>query len=417
MPKRDNRKRQRSALKRPLGIDVLTAARQRISYIFDHFPKIYVSFSGGKDSTVMLHLVMEEARRRGRKVGVLFIDWEAQYQLTIDHVVECYELYADTLEPLWCSLPLKTTNACSMQEPEWICWERGKEDIWVRGIPEQADFTLAQPPGFYRENMTFEEFVPEFSQWYGQGQLVACFVGIRSAESLNRFRAVRTRKTAFHKQPWTTWLGRYAYNAYPIYDWETEDVWTYLGKTSLPYNRLYDRMHQAGLSIHQMRICEPYGDEQRQGLWLYHLIEPQTWARVINRVSGVNSASLYAKESGNILGNRKIFLPPGHTWKTYAHFILDTMPQKTADHYRDKFAVYINYCTSKLGYVGDLPDAAEGDTGGKDIPSWRRLCRCLLKNDYWCYSLSFSANKSEAYAKYKKLMRKRRNEWGLYDGH
>lgn len=27
-----------------------------------------------------------------------------------------------------------------------------------------------------------------------------------------------------------------------------------------------------------MRICEPFGPEQRQGLWLYHVIEPERWA-------------------------------------------------------------------------------------------------------------------------------------------
>ena len=51
--------------KRPLDMDVLTAARQRISWTFDHFPRVYVSFSAGKDSTVMLHLVADEARARG----------------------------------------------------------------------------------------------------------------------------------------------------------------------------------------------------------------------------------------------------------------------------------------------------------------------------------------------------------------
>jgi predicted phosphoadenosine phosphosulfate sulfurtransferase len=58
----------------------LQAARERIAWTFDEFEKVYVSFSGGKDSTVMLHLVMDEAIRRGRQVGVLIIDMEAQYR-------------------------------------------------------------------------------------------------------------------------------------------------------------------------------------------------------------------------------------------------------------------------------------------------------------------------------------------------
>ena len=33
-------------------------------------------------------------------------------------------------------------------------------------------------------------------------------------------------------------------------------------------------MAMAGLTVHQMRICQPYGDDQRRGLWLFHLIEP-----------------------------------------------------------------------------------------------------------------------------------------------
>ena len=62
------------ATKRMLGVSVLEAARQRIAWVFDNFPRIYLSFSGGKDSTVMLHLVMDEAIKRDRTIGVLFVD-------------------------------------------------------------------------------------------------------------------------------------------------------------------------------------------------------------------------------------------------------------------------------------------------------------------------------------------------------
>lgn len=405
----------RSPLKRPLGIDVLTAARQRIATVFDHFPRICVSFSGGKDSTVLLHLTMEEAIRRQRKVGLLFIDWEAQFALTIDFVRECFRRYADYIEPHWCALPLKTTNACSQIEPEWICWEEGKEDRWVRPLPPEANHTSGNAPDFFEDEQTFEEFVPEFGHWFGGGQLTACLVGIRSDESLNRFRTIVRKKTWFRRLPWTTWLGRSVFNAYPIYDWRTEDVWTYFGKFGLPYNRLYDRMHQAGLSIHQQRICEPYGDEQRKGLWLYHIIEPETWPRVMARVSGANFGAEQGRTRGNIMGNGKIELPSGHSWQSFANLLLDSMPGPTADHYRDKIAHYINYCMGHYDgrYAGGLPQEAENDTGGKDIPSWRRICKVLLKNDYWCKGLSFSPNKAAGYEAYKRVMKKRRSQWGL----
>ena len=50
--------------KRSIGISVLEAAKERIIYTFDHFSKFYVAYSGGKDSTVMLHLIMDEAIKR-----------------------------------------------------------------------------------------------------------------------------------------------------------------------------------------------------------------------------------------------------------------------------------------------------------------------------------------------------------------
>ena len=108
-----------------LGYDVFVGARTRIAWSFEESSQVYLSFSGGKDSTGMLHLCAEEARRLHRKFGVLFIDWECQYKLTIDHVAEMFRQYADVIEPYWCCIPLRTVNAVSVFEPEWVCWEEG----------------------------------------------------------------------------------------------------------------------------------------------------------------------------------------------------------------------------------------------------------------------------------------------------
>ena len=229
-----------------LGIDVLTAAQQRVGYIFDHFQNVCVSFSGGKDSTVMLHIVAAEARRRNRRFGMLFIDWEAQYRLTIEHVSNCFSLYADIAEPFWVALPMTTWSGVSMHEPEWTAWAPAKQDLWVRTRPPEAIASESFFP-FYRHAMKFEEFVPAFNGWYasrdGAPKTTASLVGIRSDESLNRFRTLIIDKTRFNDQSWTTWNGGASYNAYPIYDWHVDDIWTYHARTGLPYNRIYDRMH------------------------------------------------------------------------------------------------------------------------------------------------------------------------------
>jgi len=398
--------------KHPLGIDVLTAARQRIAYVFDNFPRVYVSFSGGKDSTVMLHLVMEEAARRNRKTGVMFIDWEAQYRLTIDHVGKMFDLYADRTDPYWIALPMTTVSAISQFEPEWICWEPNKEERWVRERPASSISDESFFP-FYHRAMTFEEFVPQFGQWYAQGQLTACFVGIRAAESLNRYTTITRDKSRFEERGWTTWCGGPVYNAYPIYDWRDEDDWRYFGKFGKPYNHLYDLMHKAGVPIHNQRIDELFGPEARRSLWMLHAIEPETWARVVGRVSGANTGALYSRDAGNILGNRTVTLPPGHTWKSFAELILASMPPKTADHYKDKLAVYLKWYRDR-GFPNGIPDCQDNDTGQHDKASWRRICKVLLRNDYWCKDLCFSPTKAASYEKYRAVMKARRQRWGIY---
>lgn len=397
-----------SKLKRRLGIDVLTATKQRIADVFDSFSRIYVSFSGGKDSTVLLHLVADEAIKRGAKIGVLFVDLEAQYTLTIQHVESCFSDYSDIIDRHWLALPLSLRNAVSVFEPKWMCWEPGRD--WVRQ-PHVDSMTDHEHYPWFEVGMEFEELVQEFGYWYGDGQLTACLVGIRSDESLNRFRTLASRrKQRFRDQIWTTHVGKNVFNAYPIYDWRTEDVWTYHGKTGKRYNPLYDRMHQAGLSIHQQRICQPYGDDQRKGLWLYQIIEPETWGRVVARVNGANSGALYARESGNIMGVGKITLPPGHTWESFAKLLLDTMPDKLAEHYRCKISIFLQYW-HQTG-MASIPDEADpAMEAARKAPSWRRICKCLLRNDYWCKGLSFSQHVSTAYDAYIERIKDRRREW------
>ena len=91
--------------KRGLGIDVLTAAQQRVEWTFDNFDRIYLSFSAGKDSGVMMHLVCQEAIKRGRRIGVFFLDWEAQFTATVDYKYGKHGLCCYWLLLPWCNTP------------------------------------------------------------------------------------------------------------------------------------------------------------------------------------------------------------------------------------------------------------------------------------------------------------------------
>ncbi len=393
-----------SLLKKYKETNVLRASEERISFIFDNFERIYVSFSAGKDSTVMLHLVMAEAKRRNRKIGVMLVDLEAQYRITMRHAEECLAMYKDYAEVFWISLPLALRNAVSNYQPQWLAWDPNNKASWVRNPP---DFAITDEKffPFFQRGMEFEEFVPEFGEWYSQGKLCACFVGIRTDESLNRFRTIALKtKIKFKDKGYTTKVTSNVFNIYPVYDWAVGDLWHYhYLNPHLQHNKIYDQMHKAGLAPSQMRICQPYGDDQRRGLWLYHILEPATWYKVVARVNGANSGALYIQESGNMTGYSKITKPDGHTWKSFCNLLLSSLPKKTQEHYIAKFKTFLKWWKVR-GYQGGIPDEAPAVLEAKRIaPSWRRLCKVLLRNDYWCKGLAFTQPKSAAYGKYLEM--------------
>ena len=396
--------------KKELNISVLEASRDRIKRTFDDFERVYISFSGGKDSSVMTHLVCQEARKRGVKVGLLIIDLEAQYKSTIIHIEEIIKMYEDVIELHWFCGELLLRNAVSDFEPKWICWDEDKKYLWVRNKPKLASDLSKYD--FYVPKMEFEELMVIFGDWYSKGKKCAGFIGIRSDESLHRYRAITSDKKGLtHKgYKWTTKLKSNLFNVYPIYDWKTEDIWIFhLKNKDLPYNKIYDMMTRAGVKFGDQRLCQPYGDDQKKGLWLYHILEPETWYKLINRVSGVNSGALYVKERGSINGNTSIDKPDNHTWQSYTNFLLRSLPKKTQENYKDRFEKFIAGWLQR-GY-NEIPDKAPHSLEVKCwAPSWKRMARCILRNDYYCKGLGQTQPKSEAYEKYKSIKKKRKLE-------
>jgi predicted phosphoadenosine phosphosulfate sulfurtransferase len=166
-------------------------------------------------------------------------------------------------------------------------------------------------------------------------------------------------------------------------------------------------MTKAGVKLSQQRLCQPYGDDQRRGLWLYHILEPDTWYKLINRVNGANSGALYVQENGNMTGYHHITKPEGHTWQSFCNLLLKSLPKPISDHYKERFKKFISGWKDR-GYE-TIPEEAPHELEVKCwAPSWRRLCRTILRNDYWCKGLGQAQPKSEAYEKFKAIKEKRR---------
>lgn len=421
-------------------MNVYEAVQDRLKVLFDDFDNIYVSFSGGKDSGVLLNLCIDYIRnnRLSRKIGVFHIDYECQYQMTTDYVDSVFKENKDILEVYHICLPLKAQCATSMHQNHWKPWESEKKNIWVRSMPDNSINISNHEFYFWHDGMWDYEFQTEFSEWYhhkSKATKTACLVGIRTQESMNRWRAIHSdknyRKYKSHK--WTKEISNNVYNAYPIYDWLTEDIWTANAKFNWSYNKLYDLYHLAGVGLEQMRVASPFNDYAKESLHLYKVIDPNNWGKMIGRVNGVNFTGLYGGTTA--MGWQSIKLPPNHTWETYMYFLLSTLPDESKANYLDKLSVSIkfwrekggvlsydvikklqeqgiklevedktNYKTSKLPVKMEYLDEID-ITEAKEIPTFKRMCICIMKNDHLCKYMGFSQTKYEI-ARRKNILEK-----------
>lgn len=411
------------------------ALEERLKLIFEEFDNICVSFSGGKDSGLVLNEILRYKRSHGymNKIGVFHEDYEAQYTKTTEFVTRMFENNIDDIEPYWFCVPMTVNCSVSMHQLTWVPWNPIEKDKWVRQLPEHhyvISIDHNNIPDFYKLAMNDEALYEEFGKWYSKthkGKTIV-LLGLRANESLNRFSAITNdSKTLFKGQHWTRKAGKNYYVGHPIYDFEAQDIWIMNGKRGYDYNKLYDLYWKAGLTLDQMRVASPYNIWGRSTLNLYRVIDPEIWVKVVGRVEGANFAAIYG--STKALGYRDIKLPKGHTWESYCKFLLSTLPEETRDHYLKIFQTSITFWKEKGGGVSkeaidelealkypisidgvspwsklgkkavvfnEIPDNTDDIKSTIDIPSWKRMAFCIIKQDHVCKWMGFAPTKKES---------------------
>lgn len=425
--------RRRNMLQRTYSkkLNVYDASIERLDFIFENFERIYLSFSGGKDSGVMLNLILQYMKDRGikRKIGIQILDNEANYEYSLDFMKRILDANRDYLDIYWCCMPITLPCTVSAYHVDWQCWGNADKQKWVRPMPDMdyvVNFDNHPFGDNFIENMNYDDFWDMFAEWYSQGQRTANLIGIRTVESLNRFRAIMNPdKEMLKGRVWTKKNTPHVYNCYPIYDWRTEDIWTANAKFGWDYNKLYDVFYMAGVPVHKMRVASPFMSESKSSLNLYRVIDGHTWATLCARVQGANFIATYGKQ----LNYHSFKLPEGHTWKSFVKFLLDTLPEESGTNFKQRFIQSIKY----WGRVGrGLPDSViddlrrngirfsiNGETphGGNNlkrvrirvppdnldvldgnnssVTSWKRFAITILKNDHTCKYLGLAPTKRQ----------------------
>ena len=119
------------------SVEGYEAAIDRIKFIFENFPRIYVSFSGGKDSGVMLNLMIDYMRKHGitRKIGVMILDNEANYEHSLTFMRDVLDANLDFPDVYWCCLPITLPCTVSSYAVEWQFWGNRDKERWIRPMP------------------------------------------------------------------------------------------------------------------------------------------------------------------------------------------------------------------------------------------------------------------------------------------
>lgn len=265
------------------SIDVVEAAKMRIRNVFRNGLPVYMSFSGGKDSLVMAQLVVELVQSgeiNPAQLTVQFIDEEAIFSCIEEKVKEWrkkFLLLGARFE--WFCLEVKHFNCFNelSNDETFICWDRYKEDVWVRQSPS---FAIREHPLLRPRTDAYQDFLPRVC---ADGITI---VGIRTAESVQRLQNIasmlRAGRTMTNKQ-----------QVFPIYDWTNNDVWLYLLQEKVDIPEIYLFLWQSGTRKGQLRVSQFFSIDTARSLVKMNEYYPDLMERIVRREPNAYLASLY----------------------------------------------------------------------------------------------------------------------------
>lgn len=410
--------------------NVYDASIERLKFIFEEFDKVHIAFSGGKDSGVLIEIAYNYAKTHKLldKLCLVHIDHEAVYQMTREYVLRVFESLND-IERKWFCLPLATQCGCALGKDYWLPWFEADREKWVYEMPEKDYIVNEKNIGFkeFEIGMPVYEFQMNFPAWEQKktGEKIITLTGIRAGESFTRYMRAKTDIRKYKGKKFVLEQANGTFHGFPLYDWETCDIWTYNARFNCDYNKLYDLFYKAGVGIEQMRVSSAFCFSGVHDIKIAKVIEPNTWGKLLSRVNGVSFAGIYGGTTA--MGWKSITKPKHLTWKEYCYFLLDTLPKDVREVYEKKLEA-----SKKSWQVGGVMDAetiadlkAENApctfTGksnkrsktGKEvvifddymddtecsnfarIPTYKRMCVCIMKNDIRCTYMGFAATKEE----------------------
>jgi 3'-phosphoadenosine 5'-phosphosulfate sulfotransferase (PAPS reductase)/FAD synthetase len=207
----------------------------------------YLSFSGGKDSAALLHLVLSVAG----SIDAMHDEDELTAPGTAEYVESLRRWPGVTLTRL--AHPIRHGEHCT----SW------GEPPFVRPLPAEV--------------LWFDDeqaWLRHIARWWVGG-----FVGTRIEENRRRAVSYNVRGSLYQNAHRDVWVST------PLHHWTVQDVWAYLVSREVPYHPGYDIMRACGIAPANQRIGPVGNDHALVGgsmAW-YRMCWPAEFLRVAQR--------------------------------------------------------------------------------------------------------------------------------------
>jgi predicted phosphoadenosine phosphosulfate sulfurtransferase len=270
-------------VKREGNRTVLAAAQKRIINAFSNGKKVYVSFSGGKDSLCLLSVILNlaaEGKINPALMIVEFIDEEAIFEC-IERTVHEWRKKALVAggQFNWFCLEVKHFSCFNhLEEDEtFICWDSSRKGVWIRQPPP---FAIREHPRLKNRKNTYQEFLMKHN---ADG---ICVTGVRMAESIQRSKYMASSFSS------KSGLAR-GNMVWPLYDWKDTDVWRYLYEQKIDIPDIYLYLYQTGSRLNELRVSQFFSVDTAKSLVKMNEYYPDLMDRIIRREPNAYLASLY----------------------------------------------------------------------------------------------------------------------------
>lgn len=249
------------------NIPLDVALRKRLISLYDNnSDRVRVSFSGGKDSLVVLNEIYSlaiDGLIDAKKIVVDFIDEEAIFPC-VEKIVTSWRNKIVSIGGTfnWYALEFKHFNCFNQlsSDESFICFDKTRESVWVRRPP---DYAITSSP-LFKKGMTYQQFMSVANKDK------ISVIGVRANESVQRLSYLKKIDIIKNK-------------FYPIYDFSNNDIWLYIKKNDIEFPDAYLYMWKLGISIKDLRISQFFSVDTAKNLVRMVEYYPGLYNKILKR--------------------------------------------------------------------------------------------------------------------------------------